>query len=306
MLPKPREKDTSIVVSKPLKRAGGRLNLEGQFGIGLQTLSEDLTTKASGSNTYATEPFLSYEMSGLVFDFEGHASFKTISTLHLGLNVKYDFTVYRGSVASESASFAPNINKSNVQALMHDIQLGPAARYQFRINSQYALEPELSVLGAYQLFTTNQLKTKDDLAPGLTGQSVLMNWQIMQIIASMAIRLQMPYEISLKSHLALGLFTQFSESPTTTRDASGALLPEDEMVRTGKPSNAPMHINYGAQLSWNLRRFGLETIEVMGFFNRRDLSRSFSGGGNRASMLMNDTKASTRFYNFGLGGRYLF
>lgn len=306
LLPKPKERESLFIVSKPKKRSQNRLQYEGHFGIGFQTLAEDLTTKPSDSDSYATEPFLSYEMSGVLFDLNGRLTFRATTSLELGLHLSYDFTVFRGSVAAPSASLSPNIDESNVQALMHEIQSGPYARFEYRLNKNYSIEPELSVLGAYQLFTTNQLKTNDDLSPGLQGQSVLMNWQIIQLLPQVSLNIRMPNELSLRTHLALGVWTSFSESPTTTTDANGVALAEEEMIRTGAPSSAPLGLNYGAQVNWNLKRLGVETVGLVAFFNSRDVSRSFSGVGNRASMLMKDTKASTQIYNFGIGAEYLF
>ncbi len=306
LIPKPKARESMLIVSKPKKRSQNRLRAEGHFGLGFQTLAEDLTTKPSDSNSYATEPFLSYEMSGVLFDLNGRMTYRASDSVELGLHLNYDFTVFRGSVAAPSSSLSPNIDESNVQALMHEVQSGPYVRYEYRLNKRFAIEPELSLLGAYQLFTTNQLKTNDDLAPGLQGQSVLMNWQIMQVLPKLSVNLRMPNELLLRTHLALGVWTSFSESPTTTTDANGVALAEEDMIRTGAPSSAPMGINYGAQLNWNLKRLGVETMGLIAFFNSRDVSRTFSGSGNRASMLMKDTKTSTRILNFGIGAEYLF
>jgi hypothetical protein len=306
LLPQPKPRESRLIVSKPKKRSENRLRAEGNFGIGFQTLSEDLTTKPSDSDSYATEPFLSYEMSGILFDFKSRMTYRASDSVEVGFQLNYDFTVFRGSVAAPSASLSPNIDESNVQALMHDVQSGPYIRYEYRLNRRFAIEPELSILGAYKLFTTNQLKTNDDLAPGLQGQTVLMNWQVMQVLPQLSVNLRMPSELSLKAYIALGVWMNFSESPTTTTNTSGEALPEEDMIRTGAPSSAPLVANYGAQLNWNLKRLGVETVGLVAFFNNQDVSRTFSGSGNRASMLMKDTKASTRILNFGIGAEYLF
>ncbi len=315
--------DPSIKVGSPLAGAAGRTSpaiqtpakihkrtntgpwlYETHVMTGLNFWKEALTSKLESTNAYSTEPFISYEMQGFLLSLEGEAARK-FKDIEAGGFLSYDLSIFRGQVPSASSSFNPHIRSTSVQALLHEINFGPFVRLAYPVAKKVTLIPEARVYGSFSQFTTNQLQTVSDSGLGLNAQSVLFSYTSMQAGFEFIPRVSLPYHLTVSPHAGLGFFTYFSEGPIVTTSNGGA-LDTDDQIRTGSPNGADFAISYGAKISWNLQKYGWETLNLVAAYRVRDYSKKFSGQGNRAGIKTIDAKSEATTESFSLGAEYLF
>lgn len=290
--------------SKPWLRQAGPWVYEGHGFVGFTFLEEAFTTKVEATQVYATEPFLKYEMQGVTLAARGRIGYK-FNKLEVGGYGSYDLTFFRGSVPTASATFNPGINKTNVQALMHELKVGPYVRYPFLIAKGWSVRPELRILPSVNLFSTNQLKSFDNVSPGVPGQAVLYSTTNISVMAELAPEVSMPFDLILTPKVGATFFTILMEGQTVNSSAGVALADADKL-RTGSPKSPGLLLHYGASLAWNAKRIGAETINVALTYAVTDVSKKFGGLGNRAGVKMIDTKSSSTSTFMGLGIEYLF
>lgn len=275
------------------RRKPGPWLFETQYLFGYQSWNESIKTKKEDTQTYGDSPFLQYDMSGVLLGAQFKASYD-FQMWEVGGFVSYSLTFFRGSVPATTQTYRPGIDQGNVQALMHDFQLAPFVRYPFKFGSQWILIPELRLISSFNLFSTNQLKSTDNVNPGVLGQSVLYSFSSVRADAEFAPELKMPFNLSLTPKIGVSLFNWFTESPVT------------DVFRTGEPDGTGFNLSYGAKLTWNLKSYDWETLNLVASYSMKDYSKNYKGQGNRAGLKTIDAKSTAHSTLIGLGAEYLF
>jgi hypothetical protein len=295
----------SELKSKPVrpatKRDPGPWLFEVQPRMGLDYWSESLTTKYTADQTKATEPFLEYEMAGIQMGVSGRAGYQWPTKWELGVFGSYGISFLRGSVPGASNTFDPQIEPGNVKATLHDLQMGPYFRRPYLLTRGWSVIPEIKILGGLHFFQTNQLQSKADATENVPSQSVLYSYISFLGDLEVSPEVQMPLSFFAKPNLRVNLFQSFSEGPTTE-----AGLADEDKLRTGSPKSKAFLLSYGITAGWRADSLGMEVLQLSASWQHRDLSKAFSGRGNRAGMATLDAESTIVVNSFSLNVDYLF
>lgn len=287
------------------KRDPGPWLFEGRASMGYSLMKESLKTKAvDTAGTPYGDPFLQYEMPGLRFGLEGRV-LREMGDYEVGVLTQYAMTLFRGVVANATSNFDPKIDSANVQATRHEFALGPLVAFKYSFHPQWHLRSEVRILPYLVIHTVNQLKSQDNMNPGVTGQSVLYSQNVFGALAEFSPSVSMPHHFRLTPLVGATLYSSFTESPIQT-SLNGEALSEAETRRTGKPKTGSFVFHYGVELAFNLKPLGWETINMAAAYRVTDLSHQFSGQGNRAGLKTLDVQATSSLTTYSFGVEYLF
>jgi len=291
----------------PLKmhiRPAGPWLYEGYFSLGHNSWHEALRTKKEDTMEYGDAAFLEYDVSGIYMGFSGKLTYQ-YGKWELGGLATYGITFFRGSVPTTTTAFRPGLDQGNVQALLHEFILGPYARYPVKLHRDWMLYPEIRLLPMFNMFSTNQLKSTDNVNPGVPGQSALYSFTSLRLDAELAPELHMPFNLRFTPSATVTLFNLFSESPIVTSSA-GIELDDSNKRRTGSPDGSNFGLGYGAKLAWNLKSYGWETFNLIASYKVTDYSKNYKGVGNRAGVKTIDVKSTASSTVFSFGAEYFF
>lgn len=290
--------DTTSTTAPKDKTADGPWLPEFRLMIGYVNFSESLTTENS-SGGYFGSPFLKYDLSGLQFNADTRLYYD-MDSFQVGGALQYAFSLFKDSISASNTT----IQKSNVQAQMHEIRLGPTIRTSFQFTPDFVFTPEVQALGGAQFFSTNQLVDKG--ATGRTGQPVLFNMTAFYGELVFIPALSLPWNFLLEPEVGVLFNYQFTESPITVTNTDGSPKADADKIRTGTPETAHFLFSYGTNLLWSMEKLGMPSTRLFVRYHHMDLSRSYSGLGNRAGIATSDVKASSGLKTIGLGIQYRF
>lgn len=278
---------------RPLRISGWYNDLEASLGI--HQWSESLKTQKADGSYYDTA-FLKYDLNGIFLSLRDELGY-ALPWGKVGAQGSYSFTYFSDSVTPQNEEIA----QSSIQAQFHEIQISGFVRKKpLLLPRGFQFEPEAHLIFGAQIFQINQLRDISPTNPNRLGQPVLMNLYRYSADLKLMPSFRMPYRFTLSPELGLTLMAFFYETPTLKATT------EAESIRTGTPQMSSLLLSYGAKLRWQMDDLGMSRSELFVDFSMRDLSRKYSGEGNRAGMKTKGVQTSNTLMKLALGYQYQF
>lgn len=256
---------------------------EAGASFGRSSFGETVKTKGQTSN------FLDYDMTGLLFAAQSRAT-RQHREWPYGFLAEYSFGFYDAEVGGTGTG----VVSSSIQAQKHSLNLGGFINKDYPLKYKILLQPELGLKLNFSVLTTNQLRT-DSVTNSFP---VLFGYWSASPRLEFVLHSYLPYNFRISPFVGADLYYYFKELNTQSVGSS--------LIGTGNPKASFMNLNYGAELAWNLKSLRLENADILFKMNFSNISRKFSGNGNRAGIATEDAKSKISINDLEFGLRYLF
>ena len=256
-----------------------------EFDLGWQQYQEQVFTLVDGA--YPKSPLIDYSLEGVDFQFGFSIFRRWFGSFDAGARAQYEVSVLQADVKRNNAQ----IETADALAQWHRLSVEIFASRDFQIK-KWMLQPELAARFQWYLFSVNQLRDKN-LAQPILFSNIGYYGEI-----AFRPKLQSPYFLSLQGYLGLLLFYRFSEGPLQSTKQGN--------IQTGTPKAQKMLLQYGGSLAWDLKSLGLKDQEILLSYRFEDLSKSFSGEGNRAGFKLQEAQSKSKIHRLSLGYRFDF
>ncbi|MGA0162692.1 MAG: hypothetical protein ACO3LE_00380 [Bdellovibrionota bacterium] len=256
-----------------------------EFDLGWQQYQERVFTLVGGA--YPNIPLIDYSLEGIDLQFGFSIFRRWFGSVDAGARAQYEVSALQADVKRNNAQ----IEAADALAQWHRLSVEIFASRDFQIK-KWLLQPELAARFQWHLFSVNQLRDKN-LAQPILFSNIGYYGEI-----AFRPKLQSPYFLSLQGYLGLLLFYQFSEGPLQST--------EQGIIQTGTPNSQKMLLQYGGSLAWDLKSLGLKDQEIILGYRFEDLSKSFSGEGNRAGFKLQEAQSKSKIHRLSLGYRFDF
>lgn len=256
-----------------------------EFDLGWQQYQEQVFTWVGGA--YPNTALVDYSLEGINLQFGFSIFRKWLGSFNAGARAQYEVSPLQADVKKDNTQ----IEAADALAQWHRLSVEIFASRDFQIK-KWMLQPELAARFQWHLFSVNQLRDKN-LAQPILFSNIGYYGEI-----AFRPKLQSPYFLSLQGYLGLLLFYQFSEGPLQSTQQGN--------IQTGTPKSQKMLLQYGGSLAWDLKSLGLKNQEILLSYRFEDLSKGFSGQGNRAGFKLEEARSKSKIQSLRLGYRFDF